>query len=262
MPESNLKIDFDWDAHWSEYDLTAQANPGQAMRRDLVEKILREQSRAGMKLLDIGSGQGDMLMRLQKILPDASLAGFELSESGVNISRKKVPCATFLVADLYTPEPEMERFQSWATHAVCCEVLEHVKDPLAFLRSAYKYLAPGALLIVTVPSGPMSAFDKYIGHLRHFSQESLSSVVEQSGFETVQFLKTGFPFFNLYRLTVIARGKKLIEDARAAESSSPSRLALFVMGAYRKLFRWNLENHPLGWQLMICCRKPYSEHES
>jgi len=262
MPESNLKIDFDWDAHWSEYDLTAQANPGQAMRHDLVARILREEARAGMKLLDIGSGQGDMLMRLQKVLPDAILAGFELSESGVNISRKKVPGATFLVADLYTPEPEMERFQSWATHAVCCEVLEHVKDPLAFLRSAYEYLAPGALLIVTVPSGPMSAFDKYIGHLRHFSQESLCSVVEQSGFETVQFLRTGFPFFNLYRLTVIARGKKLIEDARAAESSSPSRLAMIVMGAYRKLFRWNLENHPLGWQLMICCRKPYSEHES
>jgi hypothetical protein len=57
MPESNLKIDFDWDAHWSEYDLTAQANPGQAMRHDLVARILREEARAGMKLLDIGSGQ-------------------------------------------------------------------------------------------------------------------------------------------------------------------------------------------------------------
>ena len=251
------KPDFDWDAHWSEYNLTAQANPGQMMRHRLVAKILGKESRLGMKLLDIGSGQGDMLSLLQKALPGASLAGFELSESGVNISKLKVPGADFVVADLYKPEPEIDRFKSWATHSVCCEVLEHVEDPVAFLRAASTYLAPGALLIVTVPSGPMSAFDKYIGHLRHFSQSSLCSAVEQSGFETTRFLRTGFPFFNLYRLTVIARGKKLIDDARGAESSSPSRLAMLVMSAYRKLFRWNLDNHPLGWQLVICCRKRF-----
>ena len=251
---------FDWDAHWNEYDLTARANPGQHMRHELVTELLTQPVISdGMKLLDIGSGQGDMLMRLQKALPDASLAGFELSASGVGISKLKVPQADFLVADLYKPTPEMQQFHSWASHAVCCEVLEHVEDPLAFLRAASLYLAPGALLIITVPSGPMSAFDKYIGHFRHFTRESLSSLVEQSGFTPVRLLNAGFPFFNLYRLTVIARGKKLIQDARAAENASPSQLALTVMAAYRKLFRWNLQNHPLGWQLVAICRKAGSE---
>jgi len=250
------KPNFDWDAHWNEYDLTAQANPGQVMRHDLVARILGEQSAQEMRLLDIGSGQGDMLVRLHKALPTASLVGFELSASGVCISKLKLPGADFLEANLYKPGPDMDRYRNWATHAVCCEVLEHVEDPSAFLRSASAYLAPGAFLIVTVPSGPMSAFDKYIGHLRHFSQESLGTVTREGGFETIRFLRAGFPFFNLYRLTVIARGKKLIEDARSTGSMSPSRLALSVMALYQKLFRFNLESHSFGWQLVVCCRKP------
>ena len=44
-----------------------------------------------MRVLDFGSGQGDLFVKLRPVLPAAELAGFELSESGVAISRRKVP---------------------------------------------------------------------------------------------------------------------------------------------------------------------------
>ena len=37
------------------------------------------------------------------------------------------------------------------------------------MRNAAALLAPGAKVVVTVPGGPRSAFDKHIGHCRHFT---------------------------------------------------------------------------------------------
>ena len=76
---------------------------------------------------------------------------------------------TVRVRDLLRdPAPDAE-WAGWATHAVCSEVLEHVDEPVVLLRNARSWLAPGCRLVVTVPGGPMSAFDRHIGHRRHFS---------------------------------------------------------------------------------------------
>src|SRR5437763_1411072 len=84
-------------------------------------------------------------------------------QSGVGIARRKVPRATFLAADIFKPPAALKEFAGWATHAICSEVLEHVDDPASFLKQAGEFLSPDARLIVTVPGGPMSAFDRHIG---------------------------------------------------------------------------------------------------
>ena len=96
--------------------------------------------------------------------------------------------------------------QPSATHAVCSEVLEHVDDPVALMRNAIALLAPGCEVVVTVPGGPRSAFDRYVGHLRHFTA-TLSNQVSRTPASTWTGCCTGFPFFNLYKLAVIARGR-------------------------------------------------------
>ena len=145
----------DWDAHWDHYAESAAENPAQRMRHEIIARLLCEDAGKGtMQLFDLGSGQGDLVQKLEPLLPNARFVGAELSESGVAISRKKVPAATFLVADIFQPPAALNEFTNWATHAVCSEVLEHVDDPVAFLKRARDYLAAGARLIVTVPDGP------------------------------------------------------------------------------------------------------------
>ena len=87
-------------------------------------------------------------------------------------------------------------------------MLEHVDDPGALLASARRWLAPAALLVVTVPGGPMSAFDRHVGHRRHYTTTDLQSLLETTGFEVLVCGGAGFPFFNLYRRAVIARGAR------------------------------------------------------
>lgn len=241
----------DWEAHWERYAASASKNPAQRMRHDLVARLLRREAEPGMQLMDIGSGQGDLLARLRPQFPTAKMLGVELSASGVTISRKKVPDATFVAADLFFPPEELRTYRGWATDALCSEVLEHVDDPAAFLRAAREYLAAGARLIVTVPGGPMSAFDKHIGHRQHFTKRSIARVLQEGGFAVERVYRAGFPFFNLYRGVVIARGAKLAGDVEGPTSTAAS----MVMAVFRFLFHFNLTDSPFGWQMAAVARK-------
>ena len=143
----------DWDQHWSEYADSAAENPAQDFRRRLILRLLAGVT-ASSRVLDIGSGTGDLAASLRDAYPDASLLGLELSRTGVELSRRRVPDAAFLQVDLSTAEPPPPEYRSWATHAVCSEVLEHVDDPGALIANCRAYLAPDCLLVVTVPGGP------------------------------------------------------------------------------------------------------------
>jgi SAM-dependent methyltransferase len=247
----------DWDRHWENYAAAASLNPAQRMRHRLIERlILQSHSPIRIRICDIGSGQGDLIAALARALPQAEFVGLELSATGVEIARRKVPSARFHIADLCHSQAEDFGLRAWATHAVCSEVLEHVDDPLIFLQATANYLAPGGLLIVTVPGGPMSAFDRHLGHRQHFDREKIRGLLERSGFAVERVCLTGFPFFNLYRLTVILRGRKLIEDVNEQTASRASSLATVTMRLFRALFIFNLMDSPLGWQVIAIARKP------
>ena len=107
---------------------------------------------------------------------------------------------------------------------MCSEVLEHVAEPVRLLRNAKSLLAPGCRVIVTVPGGPRSAFDRHIGHHRHFTAADLRGVLTDAGFAVERVHRAGFPFFNLYKLAVIARGRRLIADVEdRAPGAAPSQ---------------------------------------
>jgi SAM-dependent methyltransferase len=256
MAETKYSEDYDWHAHWRSSDKASTQNPGQQMRYQIAARWLVEARSGAARFLDIGSGQGDLMQKVMPLLPDAEFLGVELSESGVDASRRKAPGATFIAADLFRPPEALEPFKGWASHAVCSEVLEHVDDPVGFLRCAQAYLKPGARLLVTVPGGPMSAFDRHIGHRQHFTRDSIRTVLEQAGFIVNGVRMAGFPFFNLYRLAVIARGEKLAGDVRAEGTGIASRLAEAVMAVFRFLFWFNVSDSTLGWQVVAVAQKP------
>ena len=246
----------DWDAHWAQFAEAASRNPAQIYRHATLLRLLAEpDGHSPARLLDVGSGQGDFMVKAAHAWPEAALCGFEMSATGVEMTRRKLPGAQALVVDLFRPQPEAAPYRAWATHAVCSEVLEHVDDPAAFLRAAHEYLADGARLIVTVPGGPMSAYDRHIGHRRHFTRASIARYLEEGGFRPERVLMAGFPFFNLYRLTVIARGEKLARDVRASDRAPASSLAERVMGVFRFLFRFNRPDSRFGWQVVAVARK-------
>lgn len=88
--------------------------------------------------------------------------------------------------------------------AVCIEVFEHLYDPLAAAREISRLVAPGGILIATVPNfgyfawrllallrarvphEPESIDNPFKGvHIRFFNVQSLKKLVEMAGFQVV-----------------------------------------------------------------------------
>jgi 2-polyprenyl-3-methyl-5-hydroxy-6-metoxy-1,4-benzoquinol methylase len=246
-----------WDQHWRTYAESASLNPAQAYRRKLVfESLGLTTARRPVRVVELGSGCGELAADVLHARPDAEFVGLDLSPSGVELSQKRVPAARFFQQDFTQPLTLDDKYRGWATHAVCSEVLEHVDDVVAILRNVRTLFAPGCRFVVTVPSGPMSAFDKHIGHRRHFTPRSLADTLVSAGLEVEALHGAGFPFFNLYRLAVIARGKKLIADAALGDDAKLPLVARGAMGLFSTLFKLNLHKTELGWQLVAVAVEP------
>jgi hypothetical protein len=100
----------------------------------------------------------------------------------------------------------------------------------------------------------MSAFDKHIGHRRHFTPGALRTTLDEAGLRVTSLSSAGFPFFNLYRLSVIARGKKLIRDMSGERELPLSARAAIQLFSF--LFRLNRVDTALGWQLVATAEEP------
>lgn len=243
----------DWDRHWTDYNEAAERNPAQSLRQRTILRLLAKQGGA-TRLVDIGSGQGDLAVAILRTYPNSSVLGLEYSEAGVNMASRKAPEATFIQRDLLADQGIPEDYRAWGKQAVCSEVLEHVDEPVVLLHNARGYLAPGCVLLVTVPGGPMSAFDHHIGHRRHFTPAYLAMTLREAGYEVDACFGAGFPFFNLYRLAVISRGARLKDDV--SEEGGISLPARVVMAVFNPLLHLTLERSPWGWQTVGIARVP------
>ena len=86
----------EWNRHWDDYAQASTENPAQNYRRELIFSLLGlHNSGLGVRLLDIGSGQGDMAEAVHAKFPSAEILGLELTQSGVEFSRSASTSCTF-----------------------------------------------------------------------------------------------------------------------------------------------------------------------
>lgn len=243
--------DHRWDDHWRKFAAATRANPGQALRRRQIFRLLGAGAAAPeATILDFGCGSGDLLVSLAARYPLARLAGVDGSTEGLAITARVLPEATLARADFAAGAPEQLR--GWASHAVCSEVLEHMDDPVAVLKAVAQCLKPGGRLVVTVPGGPMSAFDKSIGHRGHYTRGRLRGEMTQAGFRLEVAAAAGFPVFNLYRALVLLRGRRLADDI----AGEPRLLARAAMAPLRWLMPLTLDDSPWGWLIAAAATRP------
>ena len=251
----------DWESAWPRLAATARENPASEYRTRLILAALGSvgsadaisSNRWSPRVIDFGSGQGGLALAMGRALPAAEIVGFELASTAVELARRRVPRARFYQRNLFDEDDEeTARLRGWADVATCSELLEHLDDPGGALRAIGRYLRPGAALIITVPSGPMSEFDRAIGHRRHYRPEQLRALVEGAGYRVETARAAGFPFFNVYKLAVVLRGEKVLRDAERDDVGAAMGAAY---AAFRALFRLNASSTPWGWQLLLAARR-------
>jgi ubiquinone/menaquinone biosynthesis C-methylase UbiE len=163
--------------------------------------IKRESICSGRKLLDVGCGYGFFLEEANR--EGWSIQGVEPCEHAHRYSQKnglKVD-----LGDLF-----QQRYQDNSFDVVTMfYVLEHVRDPLSYLREAYRVLKSGGLLLVRVPHTtpivkllkafriPNRLYDTP-SHLSDFSPRTLATALCKTGFIDIKTFPGGstrpYPF--------------------------------------------------------------------
>lgn len=81
-------------------------------------------------------------------------------------------------------EPSEKKYDT----VILINVLEHIEDDLALLRTAHETLYQGGTLIIFVPALTRlySSFDKAVGHHRRYERPALEQLFLKAGFEVVK----------------------------------------------------------------------------
>jgi ubiquinone/menaquinone biosynthesis C-methylase UbiE len=133
--------------------------------------------------IELGSGLGDYATAWLSTVP-------KITVTDADDGRLKMLTARFVddprvdVRPLFLPTDDRGEHSA----AVAMNVLEHVEDDVAGLRSISGLLKPGGAVVLIVPAFPsaMSRFDRTIGHFRRYTVASLGATLTAAGLRTEQ----------------------------------------------------------------------------
>jgi SAM-dependent methyltransferase len=149
-----------------------------------INKISTLCPKEGLKILDVGCGWGNFL----QILNDNQLPylGIDVSQEAVAIcSEKGLNC---LKADLINLSKDSKQKYSVITFF---QVIEHLKNPLEYLKTAKKLLKKNGILLITTPNnnsplrslfGPKWSVYNTPSHYFFYSKKSLGRLLKMAGF--------------------------------------------------------------------------------
>lgn len=138
------------------------------------------------KLLDAGSGLGDLLVAAQRRGWQAR--GLDVNPYAVELANRQLPGQTRL-----TPFDEFPPEEGPLDLITCLEVIEHLRRPDASVRRMFACLRPGGLLLLTTPDagslvsrilGP-AWWHLHVDHLWYFDRRTLTRLVRGGGFEVL-----------------------------------------------------------------------------
>ena len=127
------------------------------------------------RLLDIGCSNGNLLQTFHSLRPRWILSGAELVDQW-----KETVLALPGVEAFYSgPNPAyLGRFDVISLS----HVLEHIPDPIPFLKAISGHLTPGGRLLLAVPNLRQNPSDLIIAdHCSHFDEDSLAYVAGKAG---------------------------------------------------------------------------------
>ena len=166
-------------------------------RLDLVSKFLKPRD----AILDCGCATGFFLdlAAEKKFLP----YGVEISDFAADVCRKKFETGNIFQGNFEDAEFEGNK-ENFFSAVFMTDYLEHVRSPRAVLETAFRFLKPGGMLVITTPDTSSlshsimnhSWIHYKTEHLFYFSKVNLEQLLTQTGFIEIRKRK-GWKYFTL-----------------------------------------------------------------
>lgn len=185
----------------------------------LLPSILTLMSKKSpLNILDAGCGNGYIAGQLSSM--GHSVTAIDASEDGIILAREKWPTVRFEVISIYDNLTQLRPTGGWDL-VVSSEVIEHLFYPQQFLRNMCSVLKENGEIILTTPYhgyfknlalSIAGAWDRHLtvdwvgGHIKFFSEETLTKMLQQNGFTPFRFCNAGrMPY--LWKSMVCLAGK-------------------------------------------------------
>jgi glycosyltransferase involved in cell wall biosynthesis/SAM-dependent methyltransferase len=141
------------------------------------------------KLLEVGCGRGEFLVEASRLGLDVS--GVEYSEASASVARTLLEGrGQVLTGEVDNVPLEEGSFD----YCVFADVIEHVRDPAAFIQRIWRLLKPGGMVFIATPSldSPIARLMRSnwmefkLEHLSYFSRSTLDQLLHRNHFKQVQ----------------------------------------------------------------------------
>lgn len=107
----------------------------------------------GQRVFDLGCGTGfNCEYAIQKLGAQRAV-GVDISEPTVEFARNNYPAGEFFVGDACDPALSIEP-GTWP-RLICCEVFEHVPEPMKLLDTVARHLSPDGVAMISTPNRPI-----------------------------------------------------------------------------------------------------------
>jgi SAM-dependent methyltransferase len=150
----------------------------------LDQFVPKVKAHGGTSYYDVGVGTGFYLREMLRRIPGLRGHGFDLSPSSLSYTNRMVTAfglrerCTLNLQNILTDPPSPP-----ASFLTNVEVLEHLEDPLAFLKGLNKLLAPGGLGMITAAVTAPNADHIYL----YNSVDELVAQVREAGFIAIDY---------------------------------------------------------------------------
>ena len=251
--DSNLQADQDLDAqqhHLSSinYDLRITN-----LARFIYKKIneSKDKSRKSIKMIDIGAGNGLFLKFFKEKGIDVS--GIELEQEHVDNMKKDPQLAGI---DIRQGDITQLNGNEEYDVVIASDVIEHIQEDEKAIQHLWSFVAPGGLLIITVPAHAhlYGKRDVAWGHFRRYDRSNLVSKVENLPSSSLEFVTlwntVGYFVYFLYEKIL----NRPINEKMRYSSSLPSRAAKSVLDKILR-FEETVGGTPLGLTLIVGVKK-------
>lgn len=203
------------------------------------------------KTLEIGCGNGIAKHQIENHY-GCAVSGCDLNISAL---RDSIPGE----GELYFYDINQRRvnFKEEFSALFLFDVLEHIKDPVNFLKSAAFHLKPGGRMIINVPAFQLfySRYDKAAGHLKRYNMWSLNKELQLAGFNVERFTYWGLSMVPLILLRKLILCFVTNKQAIKVGFQPNSRITNYILQLLRKCECAFFPKLYLGTSLLVIAQK-------
>jgi len=200
------------------------------------------------RVVEVGAGRGNFSERLLAV--DA-IEELLLIEPDAALFRE--------LDDRFRDEPRISTYEGYfgdhelggAVDAiVLVNVLEHIEDDAALVRTAWEALRPGGALLLFVPAGPwlFGSLDRAFDHFRRYERKQLETLLTDGGLEIADARYANAPGAFIWFLAGRVFQQQTI---KIAQMKLYDRLAIPIISRVESVLP-----PPRGQSLMVIAAKP------